>query len=191
MQRTVWRRLRVYTDAPLRLDPNYALAYALLARTLWIIVSLHAAKPSADELVEYADLARTAVRLGQADPETLCIAAYIIALPGGELEEGIAIIDRALALNPNSADALAMSGMLRAYSGDTEMAFRAPERGRSSESSMARASSPRHSDFIWPVLWMAITRECSTGPRSLAQTSDQRHDLAVSDGGSRASRASG
>ena len=105
-------------------DPNYALAYALLARTLWIIVSLHWAKPSAEELAGYADFARTAVRLGQANSETLCTAANMIALPGGQLAEGIAIIDRALALNPNSADALAVSGMLRAFAGDTEMAFR-------------------------------------------------------------------
>lgn len=81
-------------------------------------------KPSDDELVEYPNLARTAVQLGQADPDTLCVAAHIIALPGGEMAEGIAIIDRALALNPNSADALAVSGMLRAYSGDTQLAFR-------------------------------------------------------------------
>ena len=114
---------RLYRRA-IATDPNYALAYALLARALWITVSLHGAKPSADELNEYADFARTAVRLGQADAETLYTAANMIALPGGQLEEGIAIIDRALALNPNSADALAVSGMLRAYAGDTEMAFR-------------------------------------------------------------------
>jgi TolB-like protein/class 3 adenylate cyclase len=114
---------RLYRRA-IATDPNYALAYALLARALWIIVSLHGAKPSADELVEYADFARTAVRLGQADAETLYTAANMIARPGGYLEEGIAIIDRALTLNPNSADALAVSGMLRAYAGDTEMAFR-------------------------------------------------------------------
>jgi tetratricopeptide (TPR) repeat protein len=76
------------------------------------------------ELVEYVNLANTAIQLGQADPETLCIAAHIIALPGGDLDEGIAIVNRALAQNPNSADALAISGMLRAYSGDTQTAMR-------------------------------------------------------------------
>ena len=106
------------------LDPNYALAYALLARTLWIIASHQWTEPLEDELAEYVTLARTAVQLGQADSETLCVAAHIIALPGGDMAEGIAIIDRALALNPNSTDALAVSGMLRAYSGDTPMAFR-------------------------------------------------------------------
>jgi adenylate cyclase len=114
---------RLYRRA-IEIDPNYALVYALLARALWIMVSQQWVTPSADELAEYAEYARTAVCLGQADAETLCTAANMVALPGGELAEGIAIIDRALALNPNSADALAVSGMLRAYAGDTEMAYR-------------------------------------------------------------------
>jgi TolB-like protein/class 3 adenylate cyclase/tetratricopeptide (TPR) repeat protein len=114
---------RLYRRA-IEVDPNCAIAYALLARALWITTAYQWAKPSDDELGEYVDLARTAVQLGQADAETLCVAAHIIALPGGELAEGIAIIDVALAQNPNSADTLAISGMLRAYAGDTEMAFR-------------------------------------------------------------------
>jgi adenylate cyclase len=105
------------------LDPKYSLAYALLARTLWIITSYQWSRPSEDELVEYVNLANTAVQLGQADPETLCVAAHIIALPGGDLDDGIAIVNRALAQNPNSDDALAISGMLHAYSGDTQMAM--------------------------------------------------------------------
>ncbi len=106
------------------LDPNYSLAYALLARTLWIIAAYQWTQPSEDDLAEYVDLAKTAVQLGQADPETLCVAAHIIALPGGDLEDGIAIVNRALTQNPNSADTLAISGMLLAYSGDTQMAMR-------------------------------------------------------------------
>jgi adenylate cyclase len=106
------------------LDPDCALAYALLARTLWIMASFQWTKPSEDELDGYVDLARTAIRLGQTDPEALGIAAYIIALPGGELAEGIASLDRALQYNPNSADSLAMSGTLRAYLGDTVTALR-------------------------------------------------------------------
>jgi adenylate cyclase len=114
---------RLYRRA-IALDPNYALAYALLARTLWIIASYQFTEPSEADLAEYVSLARTAVQHGQADPETLCIAAHIIALPGGAMTEGIAIVDRALALNPSSADALAISGMLRAYAGDTQMSLR-------------------------------------------------------------------
>ena len=104
------------------LDPNYALAYALLARTLWVIAANHWTQPTEHEFAEYVSLAKSAVQLGRADPEALCIAAYIIAIPGGEMAEGIAIADRSLAQNPNSAEALAISGILHAYSGDTEAA---------------------------------------------------------------------
>jgi TolB-like protein/class 3 adenylate cyclase len=106
------------------LDPNYAVAYALLARALWLPIAFIWTEPSEGELIECVDFARTAIRLGQAEPETLGLAAHIIALPGGELVEGIAVIDLALAQNPNSVDVLAASGMLRAFLGDTVTAFR-------------------------------------------------------------------
>jgi adenylate cyclase len=114
---------RLYRRA-IALDPNYALAHALLARTLWMIAAQQLTEPSEVDLAECVSLASAAVQLGQADPEALGVAAHIIALPGGDMAEAIAIIDRALSLNPNSADALAISGMLRAYAGDTQMAVR-------------------------------------------------------------------
>jgi TolB-like protein/class 3 adenylate cyclase/tetratricopeptide (TPR) repeat protein len=104
-------------------DPNYGRPYAYLARSLYALVANQWTEPSEDDLAEYVSLARTAVRLGQADPETLRVAAQIVALPGGQLEEGIAVIDKALMQTPNSVEVLAMSGNLRAYAGDTEIAF--------------------------------------------------------------------
>jgi tetratricopeptide (TPR) repeat protein len=80
--------------------------------------------PNVHHLAEYVALARTGVRLGLGDPDTLRLAAYIIALPGGQFAEALAIIDRAVILNPTSVETLAMSGMLRAYAGDTEAALR-------------------------------------------------------------------
>ena len=89
-----------------------------------MIAAQQLTEPSEVDLAECVSLASAAVQLGQADPEALGVAAHIIALPGGDMAEAIAIIDRALSLNPNSADALAISGMLRAYAGDTQMAVR-------------------------------------------------------------------
>jgi adenylate cyclase len=118
-----YEAVRLYRGA-IALDPNYARAYALLARALWILVGNQWAEPSKVELAEYVNFARAAVRLGRGDPDTLCIAAHIIALPGGQLSEGMEIVDRAMRGNPASAETLAMSGMLRAFAGDTETAFR-------------------------------------------------------------------
>ena len=70
------------------LDPNCGLAYALLARTLWIMAAFQWVEPSEGELDGCVELAKTAVRLGQADPEALGFAAYIIALPGGRIDGG-------------------------------------------------------------------------------------------------------
>jgi len=106
------------------LDPNYALAYALLAVILWTVAAHQLGLPSEPELAGLADLARNAIELGPTDTETLCFAGYIIALPGGDLAEGIAIVDRALTYNPNSTEALMLSGTLRAFSGDTATALR-------------------------------------------------------------------
>jgi adenylate cyclase len=107
----------------LEIDPRYALALARLAWTRFVIVAQHQSIPSEQELAECVDLAKAALRLGDSDPEVLCTAGYIIAVPGGELEEGIATIDQSLAQNPNSADALTISGAVRAFQGDTETAF--------------------------------------------------------------------
>jgi adenylate cyclase len=114
---------RLYRRA-IEIDPNYARAYALLARALFVLGANQWTEPSEGELTEYVTLARTAVRLGLGDPDTLCIAAHIIALPGGELAEGIRIVDRAIAQNPSSAETLATSALLRAFAGETETAFR-------------------------------------------------------------------
>jgi adenylate cyclase len=53
------------------LDPNLAVAYALLARVLFGMAAHQISQPSEEELAEYAELARTAIRLGPTDPETL------------------------------------------------------------------------------------------------------------------------
>ena len=82
---------RLYRRA-IALDPNYALAHALLARTLWMIAAQQLTEPSEVDLAEYVSLASAAVQLGQADPEALGVAAHIIALPGGDMAEAIAII---------------------------------------------------------------------------------------------------
>ena len=139
------------------LDPNCALAYALLARTLWIMAAFQWIEPSEDELDGCVDLARTAVRLGQADPEALGLAAHIIALPGGELTEGIASLTERSSTIRTPPMRLAMSGTLRAYLGDTVTALRHLE--------LAERLTPIGTDinfkafgFYLASLWTATSR---------------------------------
>ena len=57
------------------------------------------------------------------DPEILRLAGYLIALPGGDLAGGIALINKSIELNPNSAIALQTVGSLYAYAGDKRNAI--------------------------------------------------------------------
>jgi TolB-like protein len=107
----------------IELDPNYPLALAWLARTQYSIDAQNFRFPSAAEVNRYVRMAQRAVGLVRDDPEVLVVASIVIGQPGGELTEATALVDRALALNPNSAEAWAMSGMLQAYMGDANTAL--------------------------------------------------------------------
>jgi TolB-like protein/tetratricopeptide (TPR) repeat protein len=104
----------------IELDPNYAAAYGLAAychmrqRTRgWV----------ASSTTEGIRLARIAAWKGQDDPEALWMAGISLAILTGESEDGLALIERSLALNPNSAGAWMASGMTRAYAGDSATAI--------------------------------------------------------------------
>jgi TolB-like protein/Tfp pilus assembly protein PilF len=105
------------------LDPNYPLALAWLARTRYAMDAQNFRFPSAAEVDRYVSMAQRAVEMAPDDPEVLVVASLVIGQTDGELTEATALIDRALALNPNSAEAWAMSGMLHAYTGDAATAL--------------------------------------------------------------------
>jgi TolB-like protein/Tfp pilus assembly protein PilF len=105
------------------IDPDYALALAWLARTQFNIDIQHFRVPSVSEVGQYVRSTQRAVELSRDDPEVLVVACNVIGLPGGDLTEAIGLVDRAIALNPNSTEAWAMSGMLHAYKGEGDAAL--------------------------------------------------------------------
>ena len=94
-------------------DPEFASAYAMAAwcyswRKLngWM-------SDRAQEAAEGARLARRAAQLGKDNAIALARSGHALAHLAGDLNGGIALIDRALALNPNLAAAWFLSGFLR------------------------------------------------------------------------------
>jgi adenylate cyclase len=75
------------------------------------------------EIVEGVRLARRAAELGHDDALALSAAGFTLAFLAGELDVGMALIDRALALNPNFAPAWQGSGWVRAYIGEPNTAI--------------------------------------------------------------------
>lgn len=66
-----------------------------------------------------AALARTAE-----DPSVLMLAAYSLAFLGRQYDRAVSLLDRSLALNPNSASAYERSGWVRCYVGEPALAAR-------------------------------------------------------------------
>jgi tetratricopeptide (TPR) repeat protein len=94
----------------LAIDARYAPAAAMIG---WCRIHQigHGLGPISDaELTEAVWLAKTAIEVGKQDPDVLWMAGRTLEFLAGEHAAGTRIIDRALALNPNSAHAWMVRG---------------------------------------------------------------------------------
>jgi TolB-like protein len=105
------------------LDPEFGSAYGMAA---WCHVQRQSYGWMTDRAQESAaieGLARRAIRVGEDDPTALYTGGYALARVQGQLEAGAAVIDRALALDPNLAAAWHLNGWVKIYLGDSETAL--------------------------------------------------------------------
>jgi TolB-like protein/Tfp pilus assembly protein PilF len=107
----------------IKLDPNFASAYGMAARCYAQRTGFAWVMDRAEEVADAARLARRAAELGTEDAVALSMAANALVIVVGEIEEGAALIDRALALNPNLAWAWLTSGFARISLGELEVAI--------------------------------------------------------------------
>jgi TolB-like protein/Tfp pilus assembly protein PilF len=106
----------------IELDRDFSSAYGVAA---WCYARRKASRWMTDrvkETSETARLARRAVELGKEDAVALSTGAFALAYVVGDLDDGVAFIDRALALNPNLAAAWNFSGWMRIFLGEHELA---------------------------------------------------------------------
>jgi tetratricopeptide (TPR) repeat protein len=76
------------------------------------------------DFAETQRLAERAVQLGwEDDAQALSRAGYALASVVGDLDRGAGLIDRALALNPNLAEAWRHSGWTKAWLGEPDLAI--------------------------------------------------------------------
>ncbi len=94
----------------LAIDPSYAPAAALIGWCRTLQRSQGWGAVSAAEIAEAVLVARQAIEAGRDDPDVLSLAGTAMLLLAGEPAAALAAIDRALALNPNSALAWAARG---------------------------------------------------------------------------------
>jgi adenylate cyclase len=107
----------------IELDPNFASAYGMAARTY---VRRKAGGWITDRDHEYAEairLARRAADLGKNDAVALATAGFALSSIAGDHEKGKILTDQALALNPNLAWAWMFGGWARLWLGEAEAAI--------------------------------------------------------------------
>jgi adenylate cyclase len=109
-------------------DPNYGPALALTAVWCMNLVS-DGSVPDRDAVRQKGiDSARRALQVAGGDPSVLADAAYALACFGENVDAMTAWVDRALASNPNYARGWHISGFLRLWAGETELAIEHAEK---------------------------------------------------------------
>jgi tetratricopeptide (TPR) repeat protein len=114
--------LRLLEQAIAR-DPRYGPALAWAAMCCHrLLLDGRSADPEADRL-KGVDFARRALQVAGDDPGILVNAAFALAYFGEEIGAMMALVDRALALNPNFARGWHISGNLRVWAGQPDIAI--------------------------------------------------------------------
>jgi TolB-like protein len=114
--------LRLFSKA-IELDSDFASAYGMAS---WCYVRRKGSRwiiDRAQETAETARLARRAAELGWDDAVALAWGGFALAYVVHDVEVAAALIDRALQLNPNLAEAWHFSGWVRIYLGEPEAAI--------------------------------------------------------------------
>jgi TolB-like protein len=123
-----WERERIHSalellEQTIERDPSFGPALALAARCHHHFDRLGGAQDPDLHRRAAVDYARRAVRAAPDDPTTLGNAAGVLGSFGGDINPAIALADRALALNPSFAGGWRMSGWLRLWAGDLDVAI--------------------------------------------------------------------
>jgi adenylate cyclase len=113
----------------LAIDPYCAPAAALIGWCYFLQRAQGWAAVPDEEIIVAVNLARQALELAHDDPEPMCYGAWLLFYFVGEPAMSETIVDRALALNPNSAIAWLTKGSIHALRNRPAEAIEALDRG--------------------------------------------------------------
>jgi tetratricopeptide (TPR) repeat protein len=114
--------LQLFTSA-IELDPDFASAYGRAAVCYARAKGQGRILGTANAIAEVLRLARRAVELGKDDASALAASGWALAYVARDLEAGAGLIDRALVLNSNLAEAWSFGGWAKIWLGEPEAAL--------------------------------------------------------------------
>ena len=121
--------LRLMEQAIAR-DPHYGPALAWAAFCCFRLLLHDRSDDREADRLKGADFARRALEVAGDDPGVLANAAEALAYFGEDIGAMMALVDRALALNPNFARGWHVSGVLRTWAGQPDIAIEHAEVSR-------------------------------------------------------------
>jgi TolB-like protein len=110
-------------EQAIAIDPRYGPALSWAALCHLRLVSDGWAEAPETNRRKASDLARQALQVGENDPGILTTAAFVLGFFGEDIGAMIGLIDRALALNPSYARGWFMSGIIRNWAGQHDLAI--------------------------------------------------------------------
>ena len=110
-------------ERAIALDPHYGPALAWAAVCCHRLVGVRQREDREADRLKGTDYARRALGVADDDPEILVNAALALASFGEDIGAMMALVDRALAVNPNFARGWFMSGVLRLWAGQPDIAI--------------------------------------------------------------------
>jgi tetratricopeptide (TPR) repeat protein len=114
--------LRLFHSA-IEVDPDFASAYARAGSCYAWAMTSGWFSDAGNEIAEVTRLAQRAIELGKDDAMALAASGWALAFVVRDLEAGAGLIDRALVLNSNLAEAWFYGGWLKNYLGEPEAAI--------------------------------------------------------------------
>ena len=116
------REARLLLHEAIAMDRRFGLAKALIATCTGLAVTRDWIAWGSPEMVEGVAMARSALVDSPDDPTVLRLAGYAVGHIGHDLDAARTALDRAIALNGNSAAVLGSSGWLRNFLGEFSVA---------------------------------------------------------------------
>jgi TolB-like protein/class 3 adenylate cyclase len=104
------------------IDPNYPPANALVAWLYFYRVAATWSTSPQEDRARAVRLARVAVDYGEGDPFVLAMGGFLLASMGKDVETGMSVVNRAVAMSPNSAVVLQQAGWTSTFTGDQDRA---------------------------------------------------------------------
>jgi TolB-like protein len=110
-------------DQAIAIDRHYGPALAWAANCHLTLVRDGWAQEPETSRRKAGELARQALKAGENDPRILAEAAHVLVQLGEDIGAMIGLVDRALAVNPSYARGWFLSGLLRLWAGQPDLAI--------------------------------------------------------------------